>query len=119
MSWTPFELVGFDGDDTLWHNELLYQSAQQAFVSLLAPYANGEIVMAELYQTEMHNLPLYGYGIKSFALSMIETVIQLSDGRIPGDAIDRIIRLAREMLTAGVVDAKVFSSLSSYSWWPC
>jgi putative hydrolase of the HAD superfamily len=97
-----FDVVAFDGDDTLWHNESLYQSAQQQLVGVLASYADGETVMAELYRTEMRNLPSYGYGIKSFALSMIETAIRLSDGRVTGGEIGRIIDLAREMLTSGV-----------------
>jgi putative hydrolase of the HAD superfamily len=96
------ELVAFDGDDTLWHNESLYQAAQQQLVSMLAGYADGETVMPELYQTEMRNLPTYGYGIKSFALSMIETAIHLSGGRISGTEIEQIIGLTREMLTSGV-----------------
>jgi putative hydrolase of the HAD superfamily len=97
-----FEVVAFDGDDTLWHNESLYQRAQQELAGMLAGYADGEMVMSELYQTEMRNLPTYGYGIKSFALSMIETAIRLSSGRISGAEIERIIALAREMLTTGV-----------------
>jgi putative hydrolase of the HAD superfamily len=97
-----FDLIAFDGDDTLWHNESVYQAAQQRLVGLLAGYADGETVMAELYQTEMRNLPAYGYGIKSFALSMIETAIRLSDGGISGAEIEQIICLAREMLTSGV-----------------
>jgi putative hydrolase of the HAD superfamily len=97
-----FEVVAFDGDDTLWHNESLYQAAQQQLVEVLARYADGKTVMAELYRTEMRNLPSYGYGIKSFALSMIETAIRLSDGRVTGTEIGQIIDLAQEMLTSGV-----------------
>jgi putative hydrolase of the HAD superfamily len=96
------DLVAFDGDDTLWHNESLYQAAQQELVSLLAGYADSVMVLAELYRTEMQNLPSYGYGIKSFTLSMIETAIAVSDGRVSGREIERIIGLAREMLAAGV-----------------
>jgi putative hydrolase of the HAD superfamily len=97
-----FEMVAFDGDDTLWHNESLYQAAQRQLVAMLAEYADGETVMAELYRTEMRNLPSYGYGIKSFALSMIETAVRLSDGRVSGAEIEGIISLARGMLASGV-----------------
>jgi putative hydrolase of the HAD superfamily len=96
------DLVAFDGDDTLWHNESLYQAAQQELVDLLAGHAGGETVMAELYRTEMRNLPSYGYGIKSFALSMIETAIRLSDGRVSGREIELIIGLAHRMLASNV-----------------
>jgi putative hydrolase of the HAD superfamily len=97
-----FDLVAFDGDDTLWHNESLYQSTQREFVRLLAGYAGGEAVMAELYRTEMRNLAIYGYGIKSFTLSMIETAIALSEGRIGSREIAEILGYARRMLEAGV-----------------
>jgi len=78
----PFDLIAFDADDTLWHNETLYTMTQDRFKELLAPYHEGEIVDQELYETEMRNLAYYGYGIKSFTLSMIETAIELTGGRV-------------------------------------
>jgi putative hydrolase of the HAD superfamily len=99
---SPFELIAFDADDTLWHNETLYTMTQERFKQLLADYHDGEIVDQELYETEMRNLARYGYGIKAFTLSMIETAIELTDGRIGGTEIRRIIDFAHQMLSAPV-----------------
>lgn len=97
-----FELIAFDADDTLWHNESLYNMTQDRFKDLLAPYHDGQIIDRELYETEMRNLARYGYGIKSFTLSMIETAIELTDGRVGGAEIRQIIDFAHEMLAAPV-----------------
>ncbi len=96
------ETIGFDADDTLWHNETLYLSAQERFKELLAPYCSPDQSLEELYRTEMQNLSWYGYGIKSFTLSMIETAIRLSEGKISAGKIAEILGLAREMLRAPV-----------------
>ena len=93
-----FDLIAFDGDDTLWQNEPLYHNAQEHFRSLLAGYAVDDLADARLYETEMRNLRLFGYGAKAFTLSMIETAIELTDGRIAGADIQRIIDAVKEML---------------------
>ncbi len=93
-----FDLIAFDGDDTLWHNEPLYHEAQDQFRALLAGYGVAGLADARLYQTEMRNLRLFGYGAKAFTLSMIETAIELTDGRILGSDIQRIIDAVRQML---------------------
>ena len=97
-----FDLIAFDADDTLWHNELLYAEAQDKLKELLSSYVDGEMVVQSLYEKETRNLELYGYGIKSFALSMIETAIELTQGEIRGAEIQQIIGFAREMLTSPV-----------------
>lgn len=97
-----FDLIAFDADDTLWHNEWLYERAQGKLKGLLANHAGGETVVRKLYETEMGNLPLYGYGIKSFTLSMIETAVELTGGTIQGPQVLEIIGLAKEMLTTEV-----------------
>jgi len=97
-----FDLIAFDADDTLWHSETLYTVTQDKFVHLLSAYRETDGIEAELYQTELRNLRYYGYGIKSFTLSMIETAIQLTDGRIRGEEIRHILAFAREMLKAPV-----------------
>ena len=97
-----FQLIGVDADDTLWHNERNYRSAQARLARLLAEYHSPEWVNDRLYQTEMRNLEHFGYGIKAFALSMIETAIQLTEGRISGRELQSLIDLAREMLAAEV-----------------
>jgi putative hydrolase of the HAD superfamily len=97
-----FDLIAFDADDTLWHNETLYASAQDKFKQLLAGYHSQEWVEQRLYETEMRNLQHFGYGIKAFTLSMIETAIELTEGRIRGDEILQILEAGKEMLRAEV-----------------
>ena len=97
-----FEMIAFDADDTLWHNERLYASAQARFKHLLMQYHDGGWIEERLYQTEINNLKHFGYGIKSFALSMIETAVELTEGRISGQDIRQIIQTAKEMLGAEV-----------------
>ncbi len=92
------EVIAFDADDTLWHNESLFHLTQTQFAALLTPYCTPETVEQRLYQTEIGNLQYYGYGIKSFTLSMIETAIELSGGQIRGGEIQQIIDFGREML---------------------
>jgi putative hydrolase of the HAD superfamily len=98
----PFDLIALDADDTLWHNERLYLAAQEQLANLLSAYHDREWVQQRLYQTEMANLAHYGYGIKAFALSMIETAVALTEGRIQGKDIQVILSVAREMLQAPV-----------------
>jgi putative hydrolase of the HAD superfamily len=93
-----FDLIAFDADDTLWHNETLYEQTQFRLQKLLSGYVDEESVVDRLYETEKRNLEYYGYGIKSFTLSMIETAIELTDGQIRGRDIEQIITFAREML---------------------
>jgi putative hydrolase of the HAD superfamily len=97
-------VIAFDADDTLWHNESLFALSQQSFRELLSPYvADGmEHIDQRLFATEIRNLQRYGYGIKGFTLSMIETAIDLTDGRITGIEIKRLIDLAHGMLAAPV-----------------
>lgn len=94
-----FDLIAFDADDTLWHNEPLYANAQEKLAELLSDYADRDTVIQRLFETETNNLEYYGYGVKSFTLSMIETAIELSDGKIQGVDIKEIIQTARTMLT--------------------
>jgi putative hydrolase of the HAD superfamily len=97
-----FDIIAFDADDTLWHNEGLFIAAQQKLKHLLAQYHSPEWVEERLFATEMRNLQHFGYGIKAFALSMIETAVELTEGRITGHEVQTIIDAAREMLTAEV-----------------
>ncbi|MFN2168542.1 MAG: HAD family hydrolase, partial [Anaerolineae bacterium] len=88
--------------DTLWHNESLYQATAARLEKILAPNNPDGRVQAELFQTEMRNLATYGYGLKSFGLSMIETAIRLSAGRVRGDEIQQIIDLVQGMVRTPV-----------------
>ncbi|MBM4460512.1 MAG: HAD family hydrolase [Chloroflexi bacterium] len=99
---TTFDIIAFDADDTLWHNERLYAAAQDRFVKLLAHYHEPEWIRERLFQTEMRNLQHFGYGIKAFALLMIETAVELTEGRICGDDIQALIDVAKGMLSAEV-----------------
>jgi putative hydrolase of the HAD superfamily len=92
------EVVAFDGDDTLWHNETLFSVTQERFRELLAPYTEADVVNERLLDTEMRNLRLFGYGIKGFTLSMIETAIEVSDGRVTAAEVQEIIDAGKSML---------------------
>jgi len=99
---TRFEIIAFDADDTLWHNERLYVNAQARFSELLSRYHEPEWIKDRLFQTETRNIQHFGYGIKAFALSMIETAVELTEGRISGRDVQAVIDLAKEMLSAEV-----------------
>jgi putative hydrolase of the HAD superfamily len=94
--------VAFDADDTLWANEDLFVAAQTRYTALLAPYRH-DWDAQELHATEQRNLAYFGYGIKGFTLSMIETAIQISAGAVTGHEIAQIIDLAREMVHAPLI----------------
>lgn len=91
-------VIGLDADDTLWHNETIFERVHERYRALLARYHDAATVDRTLLATERRNLELYGYGIKGFMLSSIETAIQLTDGRISADEIRTILDLGREML---------------------
>lgn len=92
------KIIGFDADDTLWVNEPYYREAEDQFVQLVASYGvNGNIAGA-LFETEIANLRLYGYGIKAFVLSLVECAIQLTGGGVSSSDISRIIGLGKSML---------------------
>ncbi|MDQ8188135.1 HAD family hydrolase [Pelagicoccus sp. SDUM812002] len=90
--------IAFDADDTLWHNENLFEEHHRKYCQLLSEYHDAETVESTLFRTEMRNLELYGYGVKSFTLSSIETAIKLTDGAIPSDELRRIIDFGKDML---------------------
>ena len=92
-------VIGLDGDDTLWRNEEFFEVSQGAFRQLVAPWVNGSRdVDAELAARERANLELFGYGVKGFVLSSIETAIEVTDGRIDAGGIQQIIDLGKAML---------------------
>ncbi|SDG51257.1 HAD family hydrolase [Pelagibacterium luteolum] len=91
--------IGFDADDTLWQNEHFFRLTERHFTELLVDYAEPEHLAARLLDAEKRNLAHYGFGIKGFTLSMIETAIEVTDGKVPGDIIGRIVNAGREMLS--------------------
>ncbi len=96
------DLIAFDADDTLWHNEPLFIDTKARFAKLLSAYHSSEWIEERLDETEIRNLHHFGYGIKSFALSMIETAIELTEGRIKGNEIQQLVDFAKEMVSAPI-----------------
>ena len=94
--------VGLDADDTLWHNETLFRLTHDRFCDLLAGVADRDVLEARLSETEQRNLRLYGYGVKGFTLSMIETAMELTDGEAPSAVVREILAAGREMLSEPV-----------------
>jgi len=90
--------VGLDGDDTLWQNETRFQLTQTALRDLLRRHVPDADVDAHLAEVEMRNLRIYGYGVKAFTLSMIETAIQVTDRRIPAADLEVILGWGQKML---------------------
>ncbi|NNK78307.1 MAG: HAD family hydrolase [Litoreibacter sp.] len=90
--------IGFDADDTLWQNEEFFRLTEERFVMLLEDYADRDHLAERLLQAERRNLGHYGFGIKGFVLSMIETAIEVTDERVPASVISEIIAAGQEML---------------------
>mgnify|MGYP002777042342 FL=1 len=94
----PLTAVGFDADDTLWHNETQFHLTQARLAALLADHADPHRLQDRLLEAERRNLALYGYGVKGFVLSMIETAIEVTEGRVPAAVIAGILAEGRAML---------------------
>ena len=90
--------IAFDADDTLWENEQFFQSSKDSFTEMLASYVEPDHLHQKLTAAEMRNLARYGYGIKGFTLSMIETAIEVTDSKVPTSTIAAILKMGREML---------------------
>lgn len=95
----PLSTIGFDADDTLWQNEHFFRLTEERFAALLADHAEARDVSHRLLEAERRNLQFYGYGIKGFTLSMVETAIELTGGAVPATVIAEILSAGREMLT--------------------
>ena len=92
------KVVAFDADDTLWENEKRFRSAERAVAERLAAFGDFDTISAELYRTECANMADYGYGAKAYILSMIETAINISGGKVDAESIRFIIESGREIL---------------------
>ncbi len=90
--------IGLDADDTLWHNERLFHMTQAHFATLLVDHADKDHLIERLLAAERRNLGHYGFGVKGFMLSMIETAIEVTEGRVPGHVIAEIMETGRAML---------------------
>ncbi len=92
------KVIGFDADDTLWVNETYFRHAEERFAELLEGYETKNKIDQELFKMEMKNLELYGYGIKGFMLSMIESALELSDNNISQATLLELLNLGKEMI---------------------
>lgn len=90
--------IGFDADDTLWHHERFFKLTETRFRELLAPYADPHHLSEHLLAAERRNVLHYGFGVKGFMLSMIETAVDVTDGRVPGSIIGQVLDAGRDML---------------------
>lgn len=95
-------VIAFDADDTLWVNEPYFREAEEQFAALLDGFLPGQSILSALYETEISNLPLYGYGIKGFMLSMIETTLRITEGKADPSVIQKAIDLGQAMLNKPV-----------------
>ena len=92
------KVVAFDADDTLWVNEHYFRKTEEAFCQLLEGYLSMHDLERELMRTELDNLPLYGYGVKGFTLSMVEAAIRITSGTLSVEIIDKILDLGKSLL---------------------
>jgi putative hydrolase of the HAD superfamily len=92
------DLVAFDADDTLWHNLIHFDAAEKRFGEMMSGYVAAETATQQLMDAEKRNIKLYGFGVKSFTLSMIETAVEISSGTIDGETVQKLITMGRDML---------------------
>lgn len=102
IDYKNIKVIGFDADDTLWVNETYFREAETAFAKLLSKYETSNKIDQELFRMEMDNLPLYGYGVKAFTLSMVESALELSNYNISTKTIDAILNIGKDMLNKPV-----------------
>ncbi|WP_046744249.1 HAD family hydrolase [Kordia zhangzhouensis] len=98
MAYNHIKVIAFDADDTLWVNETYFRDVEHKFAQLLSAYETENTIDQELFKMEMKNLSIYGYGIKGFVLSMIESAIELSNGKISNQVLSEIIGLGKDMI---------------------
>ena len=92
------KVIGFDADDTLWVNEPFFREAEEEFCGLLKQYNSTEHIKQKLFETEINNLELYGYGAKGFILSLIETAINISEGKLTASTTNKIINIGKQLM---------------------
>lgn len=97
------KVIGFDADDTLWENEPYFEEIELKFCVLMENYLSHQSISQEIFRNQIKNLPLYGYGIKGYVLSMVETAAEISGGNLPIEAIQKIIEYGKELLSKPVI----------------
>jgi len=98
IDYSGIQVIGFDADDTLWVNETYFRETEEKFADLLEGYETKNKIDQELFKMEMKNLDLYGYGIKGFMLSMIESALELSNNNVSQATITEILNLGKKMI---------------------
>ena len=99
IEYNNITVIGFDADDTLWVNETYFRDAEEKFASLLDVYETKNTIDQELFKMEIKNLELYGYGIKGFVLSMIESALELSNNKVSSETLNKILDIGKEMIS--------------------
>jgi putative hydrolase of the HAD superfamily len=102
INYNNIKVIGFDADDTLWVNETYFREAEVEFGKLLFEYETLNKIDQELFKKEIDNLPLYGYGIKAFVLSMVESALEQSNYNIPTKKLQEILNIGKDMLNKPV-----------------
>ncbi|WP_397362633.1 HAD family hydrolase [Olleya sp. R77988] len=101
-NYKDIKVIGFDADDTLWVNETYFRDAEKEFAKLLSQFETENKIDQELFKMEMKNLPIYGYGVKGFVLSMVEMAIELSNNTVPPQTISNILEIGKKMINKEV-----------------
>ncbi|MFH6604510.1 HAD family hydrolase [Maribacter algicola] len=99
IDYSMIKVIGFDADDTLWVNETYFRETEEKFAELLDAYETKNKIDQELFKVEIKNLDLYGYGIKGFMLSMIESALDISNNKISQATIGEILNLGKKMIS--------------------
>ncbi len=102
IDYQNIKVIGFDADDTLWVNETYFREAEIEFGRLLSDYETPNKIDQELFKMEMDNLPLYGYGVKAFVLSMVQSALELSNYNVSHKTIEKILNIGKDMLNKPV-----------------
>ncbi|MGQ8337446.1 HAD family hydrolase [Sunxiuqinia sp. A32] len=102
MNLNTIDIIAFDADDTLWENENFFREAEREFCRILHEYKPDEELMSNLFQVEVQNMEIYGYGIKAFVLSLIETALLISDQKVTPKQIDKILQIGKTLLNKEV-----------------
>lgn len=102
INYQNIKVIGFDADDTLWVNETYFREAEEEFGRLLSNYETPNKIDQELFKKEISNLPLYGYGVKAFVLSMVEMALELSNYNVTNTTIEAILNIGKNMLNKPV-----------------
>jgi len=99
VDYSAIKVIGFDADDTLWVNETYFREAEEEFANLLDGFETKNKIDQELFKMEMKNLELYGYGIKGFMLSMVESALEISNNTVSQATITELLNLGKRMIT--------------------